>query len=287
MQLLRQSQVQFVKRYPARSIAVLLTISGCIACSVFQYATQLATQATPIEVVIPAQVRPLPGQLDGTLLFNSNSPEWIKTEGILLSTFPSQGKKTPAAHLNVPLAGQFNLFAHHFIHTPLDLKTLYLGILVHNPGDRPVTVQIPQAASYLLEPDAPFQSKPVILDNPDGKVFSGPGIRAVDTVLRGQRQKDIPVQVTLLPKQSQLILNHPIPVKILPRPVNGRSTFMQLKSTGKVYLASMALFARKNRDGSDRAPTLAEWQEVVNSGGFAGPRGKTPTPPDQKKKVES
>lgn len=37
---------------------------------------------------------------------------------------------------------------------------------------------------------------------------------------------------------------------------------------------------KKNPDGSDRAPTLAEWQDLLNTGNFAGPRDKTPTPPN-------
>lgn len=265
------------------TLAVLCSIAGWGCFSVLDHTLQQKTQAAPTEIIVPAQVRPLPGQLDRTRLFNSNSPEWVKTEGILLSTFPPQGQKTPAAHLNIPLEGSFHLFAHHFVHTPKDLQTLYLGILVHNSGDRPVTLQIPQAASYRLEPDAPFQSKPAILENPTGDIFSGPGIRAVDTVLRGQRQRDIPAQITLPPKQSRMILNHPIPVKGLSRPVNGRSTFMKLRSRGKVYMASLALFARKNPNGSDRAPSTAEWQQVIEQGGLAGAREKTPTPPDQKR----
>lgn len=49
-------------------------------------------QATPTpppqKVVQPQVVRPLPGSLDKIPVFNSNSPELVQTEGILLSTFP-------------------------------------------------------------------------------------------------------------------------------------------------------------------------------------------------------
>ncbi|MEG4591823.1 DUF3370 family protein [Microcoleus sp. F6_B6] len=40
-------------------------------------------------------------------LFNSHSPEWVKKEGILLSTFPPDGKKVPAANLNFAFQGYF------------------------------------------------------------------------------------------------------------------------------------------------------------------------------------
>jgi hypothetical protein len=55
---------------------------------------------------------------------------------------------------------------------------------------------------------------------------------------------------------------------------------VRLKSSGKVYAATLAMYAPQNADGGDRAPTLEEWQQLLNNGGLAGPRDKTPTPPD-------
>src|SRR5918997_2541049 len=77
---------------------------------------------TPQIIVKPQPVRALPGQLDTVPMFNSNSPEWVKTEGVLLSTFPPTGKAVPAAHLNFPFQGRFDLFVHHQTHTPKDLQ---------------------------------------------------------------------------------------------------------------------------------------------------------------------
>lgn len=105
---------------------------------------------SPQEIVWTGEVRSLPGTLDKVPLFSSNSPEWVKTSGILLSTFPPQRKKVPNAHLNFPLQGRFDLFAHHFTHTPKDLQTLYLGVIVRNPSQNSVKLTILQAASYLL-----------------------------------------------------------------------------------------------------------------------------------------
>ncbi|OUL26045.1 hypothetical protein BV372_27360 [Nostoc sp. T09] len=240
---------------------------------------QTSPKPAPQEIVQAGEVRALPGKLDTIPVFNSNSPEWIKTEGILLSTFPSNGKKVPAAHLNFPFEGRFDLFAHHYTHTPKDLQTLYLGVILHNPSKQPVTVDVLQAASYLLQ-DAPFVTLAPYIENNDGKAYSGPGNRAVSDVLRGIRQADFPAKLVIPPGQSRMLLNHPIPVKNLEKPVNGRSSFMRLRSTGKVYTASLAMFAKKNPDSSDRAPTLTEWQALLNSGNFAGPRDKTPTPPN-------
>lgn len=51
------------------------------------------TAPPPEEVVQPQEVRALPGRLDAIPTFNSNSPELVLREGILLSTFPRQAKK--------------------------------------------------------------------------------------------------------------------------------------------------------------------------------------------------
>lgn len=132
----------------------------------------------PEEIVQQQQVRPLLGNLDSIPMFNSNSPEKVLKEGILLSTLPPKGKKVPTAHLNFPLKGRFDVFAHHVAEapTPEDLRTLYLGIILHNPGKKAVTVNILQAASYLSQPDAPFTELPLTSENILGTVFAGPAI---------------------------------------------------------------------------------------------------------------
>ncbi|MFN6566474.1 DUF3370 domain-containing protein [Dendronalium sp. ChiSLP03b] len=234
----------------------------------------------PEEVVQPQEVRPLPGQLDTIPTFNSNSPELVLKEGILLSTFPPDGKKVPTAHLNFPFRGRFDVFAHHVAKAepPEDLKSLYLGIILHNPSSESVKVNILQAASYLSQPDAPFIELPAITQNILGTVFAGPGDRVMSDVLRGRRQNIFPAQIVIPPGQSQMLLNLPIPVKGLTPPLNGRSTLIRLRSNGTVYAASLAMFARTNADGSERAPTLEEWQNLLDNGDLSGPRDKTPTP---------
>ncbi len=243
--------------------------------------------APPQVIVQPQPVRPLPGGLDDILTFNSNSPEVVQTEGILLSTFPTTGMKVPEAHLNFPLKGRFDLFAHHIAKaiSPQDQRTLYLGIILHNPGKKAVTVNLLQAASYLSQPDAPFIALPAIQDNSKGQVFAGPGDRAMNDVLRGQRQAGWPAQIIIPPGQSQMLMNLPVPIKGLTPPLNGRSTLIRVRTNGPIYAASLSMFARPATDGSDRPPTLEEWQTLLQSGGLAGPRDKTPTPPNAPGKV--
>ncbi|HEY9794304.1 MAG TPA: DUF3370 domain-containing protein, partial [Leptolyngbyaceae cyanobacterium] len=248
-------------------------------------------QATPtptpsptpqIEIVQPQQVRAIPGKLDDVPVFNSNSPELVQKEGILLSTFPPNGKASPAAHLNFLFQGRFDIFAHHIAKaaTPEDLRTLYLGIIVYNPSQEPVTVDILQTASYLSQPDAPFIELPPVVDNPAGAVYAGPGSRVMSDILLGRHQADFPPQLVIPPQQSQMLLNLPIPVRTLEPPINGRSTLMRLRSNGMVYVASLARYAPLDADGNERSPTLEEWQQLLDQGELSGPRDRAPTPPE-------
>ena len=247
------------------------------------------TPAAPQTIVIPQQTRPLPGGLDQVPVFNSNNPEVVKTEGILLSTFPPQGKRVPGAHLEFPFQGRFDLFSHHIaraIETPNDLRSLYLGVIVYNPGSEPVTVDVLQAASYLSQPDAEFIDLPPHLDNTLGELYAGPGDRAMNDVLRGKRQAGWVDRLVIPPRQSRMLMNLPIPVRPLTPPLNGRSTLARLYSNGAVYMANLAMFAKQNPDGSERAPTLEEWEALLESGDFAGPRETAPSPPDRPKGPE-
>jgi hypothetical protein len=237
----------------------------------------------PQEFVLPQEVRSLPGGLDQIPMFNSNSPELVQTEGILLSTFPAAEMEQPDAHLNFPFEGRFDLFAHHVYRAPSpeELTSLYLGVIVHNPGSQPVAVDVLQAATYLSQPDAPFIDLPAWVENPLGEVYAGPGSRVMSDILRGQRQEGFSPQVVIPAGGYEMLLNVPIPVETLDPPINGRSTLMRLRSNGQIYVASLALFAREDEAGNEQAPTLDEWRSLVQTGGLAGARDRTPTPPDQ------
>ncbi|MFM7614244.1 MAG: DUF3370 family protein, partial [Synechococcales cyanobacterium] len=138
----------------------------------------ILAQANPIaspEVIQNQQVRSLPGSLDDVPVFNSNSPELVLREGILLSTFPPQDKKNPKAHLNFPFRGRFDVFSHHVAKAdpPENLRSLYHAIILHNPSQNIATVNILHAASYLSQPDAPFIPLESLLPNYSGMVFAG------------------------------------------------------------------------------------------------------------------
>ncbi len=95
------------------------------------------TKPVPPQTIVEAmEIRALPGKLNSVPVFNSNSPEVVQNEGILLSTFPPKGMKFPGAHLNHSLNGAFDIFFHHISNGVLTKsnKTIFIGIVAHNPN---------------------------------------------------------------------------------------------------------------------------------------------------------
>jgi hypothetical protein len=234
----------------------------------------------PQEVAQPTEMRALPGRLDNIPVFNSNSPEVVGTEGILLSTFPPQGKVTPEAHLNMTFKGRFDVFSHHITRarTAAETRSMFQGIIIHNPGLETVKIEILQAASYLTRPDALFVELPDYVDNSANTVFSGPGSRAMSDILRGLRQSTWLPVMEIPPGQSRMLMNLPIPAGTVTPTSNGRSTLLRLWSSGPVHVANLAMLAPLLPNKTERPPTLEEWQRILVSGRLAGPRDLLPTP---------
>ncbi len=185
--------------------------------------TEVVYRSNSYAVVIQYQdVRPLPGSLDDIPVFNSNSPEVVQQNGILLSTFPPDEMASPEAHLDHALEGRFDIFAHHIargLHAD-DRRTLFLGIVLYNPGEEPVDVEVHQAVSYLSQ-EAPFVDLPEIKLNDHGTVYAGPGSRTTTDILRGANQPHWPEKITIPPGHVHLLMNAPIPLRQLTVPVNG------------------------------------------------------------------
>ncbi len=223
-------------------------------------------------------VRSLPRSLDSQPTFNSNSPELFQTEGILLSTFPPNGKQVPSAHLNFPFSGKFDLFTHHLTRrdNASDRRTFYQGILLHNPNAKKVAIEVLSAASYLGNPEAPFIELAQKIENAENKTYSGPGSRTSGDTLLGRRLRELPDKIEIAPQQYFLLLNLPIPVPTAPAS-NGRSTLIRASSSDKVYVANLAMKAPLSADGKERTPTLEDWVNLLQNSGLATPRDRTPT----------
>ncbi|MXY19387.1 MAG: DUF3370 domain-containing protein [Synechococcus sp. SB0676_bin_10] len=255
-------------------------------------------------------LRPLPGQLDQTPVFNDNNPESIKASGILLSTFAPVGRAHPEAHLDQRFVGNFTVFSHHVYARPAHgATTAWLALLAGNAADQPVTITVQQAATALSQPDAPFLPLPSFLeenlaaadeDHGDtvansfraplstaaaarldqaplrrglggrGAIYAGPGSRVAGALVRGDSTPGLPASWRLPPHSTQTLLLLPIPTSYLDPPVNGRTTQLRLHSSGPVSLAMVAAL----QDGPPRLSTLLGLLD-----GPLSPKGHQPTPP--------
>lgn len=247
---------------------------------VFYFVGIFSCQASMEESSRPQQVVALPGKLDKIPVFNSNSPEVVLKEGILLSTFPSKNKRFPKAHLPYSFKDRFDIFAHHIAHGVKSghMEDLYIGVLVFNPGSSDVKLEILQAASYLSQPDAPFVSLSKLIQNSDEKVYAGPGDRVTTEFLHGKSQPGWPKSILVPAHTTVLLTRQPIPVSGLKPPLNGRSLLIKAKSSGPVHLATVAKFA--SADGT--SPADDQLIELVSKSNLVSPRDIAPTPPNKK-----
>ena len=242
------------------------------------------TATQPTRITVPQTVLPLPGGLDETPYFNSNSPEVVLESGVLLSTFPKEEKTHPGAHLNYPLDGRFDLFFHHITNASKTgtHRTLYLGLLVGNASKKKVRVDILKAVSHATKPDSPFKDLDTVLDNEKSTIYAGPGDRVMLDLVVEHRQPGWHREITLEPGETRLIQALPLPVKSLLHPLNGRTGLLKLRSDGPVYLATLSAFGDKFLFFGEHRPGLDKWKEVLNTAPLVHPRDKTPTVPGAK-----
>lgn len=246
------------------------------ACSYY------AVKPEPPVLALRERVYPLPGGLDGTLVFNSDNPEIIASPGVTLSTLPP-GPGQQDVFLNQAFEGDFSIFSHHIARAPdAGVRLLYLGLVASNRGSRPVHLQVRRGASYLTQPEAPFKLLPSVISDPLGYAFAGPGDRVATELLHGVSSLP-PSDMVVDPNGQALVYNLPLPTDVatLP-PVNGRSTLIDLHSDGPVYLSEVALFASWGVQGF-QPPTLGDYLTALGNPQLAGPRENAATPysPDE------
>jgi len=228
------------------------------------------------EIELPYKVFPLNGKLNNIPLFNSNSPEIVKTEGILLSTFPKDNMLYPNAHLDYAFKGDFDIFSHHISQQENTDKDLYQAILIKNPNNKEVKIRIKSSASYVSQPDSPFIKIEDIKENFEANVYSGPGDRVSQDIIRNK--SFLKRFYTIKPNEYFLLFEKKINTSDLKPPyINGRTTIIKLNSSDNVYVANLSLFS-KNFFGFKMKPSLEDWINILINGNLADKRDKTPTP---------
>ncbi|MCA9800354.1 MAG: DUF3370 domain-containing protein [Cyanobacteria bacterium HKST-UBA02] len=230
----------------------------------------------PVSAGEALSIEPLPGGLNKRPVVNSNSPEVVSEEGILLSTFPKQGMVNGRAHLDRELQGEFEIFAHHIANAVKsgNLADLDIGLVLGNSGKKAVRVEFLQGASYLSQPDAPFIELPGLVKAKE--TFAGPGDRVCTELLQGKSQSGYPASLVLKPGESKVFARLPIPVASLSPPINGRNVLFRLRSDGPVRVATLALYGSK-----DGLPSEASFLDLLRKGDLAGPREGAPSDPEK------
>lgn len=228
-----------------RFLLSMATLSGITLLS------PVSAADSGVDVRTQAQIMPLPGKLNQTPVFNSNCPEVVLSEGILLSTLPKKGKAYPGAHLDYAFEGDFEVFLHHIADGKKSghPEDLYIALVAQNTDSVPVLLKLKEGRTYLSQPDAPFVPLNKTLDNTKGDIFAGPGDRVSTELLYGtkrKKHKDLEKEIKLKPGETRVVDAWPIPVCELTPPLNGRNGLFRFNSSGKVSLAAVALFAKKS-----------------------------------------
>ena len=240
-----------------------------------------STEPSPETIERHQTVKPLPGSLDQVLMVNDNNPELITSEGILLSTFP----EPPG--LNQALSGRFDLFSHHvYAGTPEELdSTLWLAVVAQPVGDKAVTLELiggSTALSQATSPGqtaAPFLPLPTLIRETSEPIASGPGSRVAGDLLRGSNAVELPRRWTLPPGAPSSLLVLPIPVAGLDPLLNGRNLQLRLRSSGPVWMATLAA-----RGSKTTPPVLHRWQQLLREGRLST-KEHTPTPRGSRGKI--
>lgn len=225
------------------------------------------------------KVKPLAGAMDKLPMLNSNCPEVISGEGILVSTMSGIGKDVPENHLNYRFKGDFALFLHHINkQTEAEAKkTLYVSWVVFNPLNQPVTLKIDEQASYLSQPDAPFVERVPLAVDDENKFYSGPGDRLTADYIHGMAKVEPPFTVTIPPGKFAVIRHVDVPVADLKFHHNGRSFFARGNINGALQMATIATFSESG------PPELSKLEAMLRDSLMARPREYEklkPTPND-------
>lgn len=232
----------------------------------------------------PYEIQPLPGGLNNTLVANSNSPEVIKSEGILMSTFPKEEKKFADAHLDLVFKGKFDIFTHHIaVEREIgDFTNVYQCLLIQNATNKEITLKVNSSAKYATGPDAGFIKLPDFIKNDQGKVFSGPGDRVSQDILRGKTYQSYSEGlIKIQPHDFYILMNDKIPISRFGKS-NGKTTLFKLETDGEVYVADLAMYEKPYSPFQpDTKPDLSDWLNILHNGDLAEKRDYIPTPLDR------
>jgi len=254
-----------------------------MAITTFALSTALPGQSNALKSAKACRraVVPLAGVLDTTPMLNSNCPELVSGEGILVSTLDGAGAEMRQNHLDYKFKNDFAIFFHHINKQKAEdaKKTLYISWVAFNPLKRAVTLTVNEQASYLSQPDAPFIDRAAMAEDPENLLYSGPGDRLAGDYIHGKATVGLPYSVTIPAGRLAVVRHLDVPVADLKFHHNGRSFFARGNIRGALAMATLATFSESGPPGLEKLAAL------LKSSGLAQPReyGKLPPTPDHYK----
>lgn len=199
-----------VLRSPLRPLT-----AGLLAIAVLAPATRAHAY---VDLLAGQRARPLEGSFNSVPVLHSNQPEEVVGPGILISTEPGvayaaeTGQALPNA--TYTFKGEFGVHMHHKYFPeyraqirPQDRRTeLTLGLILVNPGLRPVQVQFERGAvrnSF----QAPYLGEHKMGVRPLGARpwNTGPGDATAVQMLRDRLDREL-VQTVVIPPRSRIVL---------------------------------------------------------------------------------
>ncbi|MBS1990857.1 MAG: DUF3370 domain-containing protein [Cyanobacteria bacterium SZAS LIN-3] len=246
---------KFTRRHPV----ICSLLSALAACGSLAGVGARAVEAQekaepkPETYAIDYDIRPLKGKLDKIPVLNSNSPEIVPGEGILLSTLDPFETGHPEAHLKYAVKGPFSIFFHH-INKQEDKsarQVLTVSMLVFNPGFSKAILTFNSLASYVSQPDAPVYTIPPLVEDDQGKVYAGQGDRVVSDYVRGKADLAEPFTMSVAPRSYALVTELPIKVYGPVSTLNGRTYYACANASKPLQFALLATFARESAKEND------------------------------------
>lgn len=169
------------------------------------------------------QARPLQGTFNNVPVLHSNQPEEVEGPGILINTAPGSAVAENGAWLRnaeYTFNGDFGVHMHHKYLPPYRRQIapgsrrteLTLGLILMNPGTRPVQIQFEKGAvrnSF----EAPYLADNLMGVKPLGPRpwNTGPGDATAVQLLRGRLDSRLTNAITLPPRSRVVLLQKALP----------------------------------------------------------------------------
>jgi hypothetical protein len=223
-----------------------------------------AAQAT-VPLMAGQKARPLNGRFNSVPVLHSNQPEEVEGPGILINTQPGSAVSTETGQMlrnaEYTFNGDFGVHLHHKYFPPYRKQIspnerrseLSLGLILINPGNRPVQIQF-QKGAVRNSFEAPYLANHLMGVKPLGRRpwNTGPGDATAVQLLRGNLDRNLEQAVLLSPRSRLVLFQTDLPA------LGIANALLRGRSDGPFQMAVVA--ARNPRSDADMLAVLDSGQ---------------------------